>query len=95
MIKSLKALLIFALIISIIGVTVFAAAFIISGFSFEKMTGITTSYATFTENGGDASKLVLNLDTTDVHVKFDEQAEKISVVYPEQASKSGDKLSPL
>ena len=93
--KSLKVLLVFALIISIIGIALFATAFIISGFSFDKMTGITTSYNTFSEKDGVASKLVVSFDTWDVHVKFVENAEKISVVYPERTAKNGDKLTDV
>ena len=95
MIKFFKKLLVLALIVLIVGAVAFTVAFAISGFSFEKMTGIKTSYVTFEENGGSANKLVLNFDTWDIHVKFDGQSEKISVVYPERTTKSGHKLNSV
>ena len=94
MMKLFKKLLILALVLILIGGVTFTVAFAASGFNFEKMSGIKNNYTTFNESDGrTASKLNLKFESSDVYLKFDEQAEKISITYPEKTNKNGDKLS--
>ena len=47
MINFIKKITRFAIILILIGAILFVTAFAISGFNFEKMSGIKTTYSTF------------------------------------------------
>ena len=85
-----KKLLTFGLVALVIGGILFTVAFIASGFDFDKMTGMEWEKKSFTETA-EASSLRIDADSADVIIKYDENAEKISIAYSE-ATKRGDKL---
>lgn len=94
MMKLFKKLLILALVLLLIGGVTFTVAFAAAGFNFDKISGIKTSYTTFEEaDGVTASKVNLKIKSSDVYLKFDDKAEKVSITYPEQTNKNGDKLA--
>jgi len=96
MMKLFKKLLILALVLLLIGGVTFTVAFATAGFNFDKISGIKNVYSTFNESDGStASKLNLKFENSDVYVRFDGQADKISITYPEKTNKNGDKLTSI
>lgn len=92
--KSLSRLVKIGLVLTLLGGIIFVAAFAASDFNFEKMSGIVTTTETYTESDGfTANKLVLDFDTTDIKLNFDENATKISIQYNKKSTKRGDTLS--
>jgi len=92
--KLLSRLVKIGLVLTLLGGIIFVAAFAASDFNFEKMSGIVTTTETYTESDGfTANKLVLDFDTTDIKLNFDENATKISIQYNEKITKKGDTLS--
>ena len=92
--KFLSRLVKIGLILTLLGAVLFVAAFAVSGFNFEKMSGIVTTTETYTESESfTANKLVLEFDTADITLNFDENAAEISIQYDEKSSRKGDTLS--
>jgi len=95
MIKIFKKITVIAFALVLLGAILFTTAFALSGFSFSNLSGVKINYQTFTEDDSlTANKLYLNFECTDIYLTFDEQAERISVTYPEKESKN-QKLSTV
>ena len=73
-----------------IGAVLFAVAFIAVGFDFNKLTGMEWEDKSFVEST-EASVLNVDADGTDVTLKYDKNADKISISYAEY-TKRGDKV---
>ena len=86
-----KKLLVFGLIALLAGGILFTIAFAASGFSFEKLSGLSWEGRTFTESA-DAKTVVIDVDNSDVTVKFDKNADKITVSYFVCNNRSGKEL---
>ena len=86
-----KKLLICGLIALLAGGILFTIAFAASGFSFEKLSGLSWEGRTFTESA-DAKTVVIDVDNSDVTVKFDKNADKITVSYYVCNNRSGKEL---
>ena len=86
-----KKLLIGGLVALLVGGVLFTIAFAASGFSFEKLSGLSWESQTFTESA-DAKTVVIDVDNSDVTVKFDKNADKITVSYYVCNNRSGKEL---
>ena len=86
-----KKLLVCGLIALLAGGILFTIAFAASGFSFEKLSGLSWEGRTFTESA-DAKTVVIDVDNSDVTVKFDKNADKITVSYYVCNNRSGKEL---
>ena len=86
-----KKLLVCGLIALLAGGILFTIAFAASGFSFEKLSGLSWEGRTFTESA-DAKTVVIDVDNSDVTVKFDKNADKITVSYFVCNNRSGKEL---
>ena len=64
----------------LIGATLFFIGFAASGFDFDKMTGLRWNEKAFTENS-EISSLKIDVDNSDITIKYDKDAEKISLTY--------------
>lgn len=86
-----KKLLVGGLIALLVGGILFTVAFAASGFSFEKLSGLSWESQTFTESAA-TSSVVIDVDNSDVTVKFDKNADKITVSYFTCNNRSGKEL---
>ena len=86
-----KKLLIGGLVALLVGGVLFTIAFAASGFSFEKLSGLNWESKSFTESAA-ASSVVIDVDNSDVTVKFDKNADKITVSYYVCNNRSGKEL---
>ena len=86
-----KKLLIGGLVALLVGGVLFTIAFAASGFSFEKLSGLHWESKSFTESAA-ASSVVIDVDNSDVTVKFDKNADKITVSYYVCNNRSGKEL---
>ena len=92
----IKRILKFAALFIVIGIVVAAVGFAVSGFDFRNLSSNTyeTHYAYFTA-AKDVDRIVLDFDTTDITVEYTPDADKISITYETQHTKSGDALTKV
>lgn len=92
----IKRILKLAGLFIIIGIVVALVGFAVSGFDFRNFSANTyeTHYAYFT-TAKKIDRIVLDLDTTDVTVEYTPDADKITITYETQHTKSGDALTKV
>lgn len=94
--KFLSKLLVFGLIFILLGGIVFLSGLAVSGWSIEKLSGITVTDTVYTESEGkNLNKLNINFNNSDVKIIFDENADAISVTYPTKTSRNGKNLTSV
>ena len=94
--KFLSRLLAFGLIFILLGGIVFLVGFAASGWSLEKLSGITLTDTVYTESEEkNLSKLNIDFNNSDVKIVFDENADAISVTYPTKTSRNGKTLTSV
>jgi len=94
--KFLSKLLVFGLIFILLGGIVFLVGLAASGWSLEKLSGITVTDTAYTESEAKTvNRLNIDFDNTDVKIIFDESADAISVTYPTKTSRNGKKLTSV
>lgn len=94
--KFLSKLLVFGLIFILLGGIVFLVGFAASGWSLERLSGITVADTVYTESEEkNLSKLNIDFNNSDVKIVFDENADRISVTYPTKTSKNGKILTSV
>ena len=89
-----KKLTIFGLVALLVGGVLFAVAFAASGFSFEKLSGLKWDSKSYTESS-EINSVTIDVDNADVKVKFDKNAEKITVSYYECKNRNDKILSSV
>ena len=70
-----------------IGIVLFSVGFIASDFSFDKMTGTRWENKTYTETA-DVTSISVDIDSADITIKYDANAENISIAYSECIGRS-------
>ena len=92
----IKRILKLAGLFIVIGIVVALVGFAVSGFDFRNLSSNTyeTHYAYFT-TAKKIDRLVLDFDTTNITVEYTPDADKISVTYETQHTKSGDALTKV
>ncbi len=86
-----KKLLVGGLIALLVGGVLFTIAFAASGFSFEKLSGLNWESKSFTESVS-ASSVIIDVDNSDITIKFDKNADKITCSYFVCNNRSGKEL---
>lgn len=89
-----KKLTIFGLVALLVGGVLFTVAFAASGFSFEKLSGLKWDSKSYTESS-EINSVTIDVDNADVKVKFDKNAEKITVSYYECKNRNDKILSSV
>lgn len=92
----IKRILKLAGLFIVIGIVVALVGFAVSGFDFRNLSSNTyeTHYAYFT-TAKKIDRIVLDFDTTNITVEYTPDADKISVTYETQHTKSGDALTKV
>lgn len=90
--RILPKILAIGLVAIILGAIVFAVGLAAAKWDIRKISGITVTEDTYTETGA-AQNINIKLDVTDLTVVFDENADKISLVYPTEKNKKDEVIS--
>ena len=92
--KNFPKLLAIGIVSIILGSIVFVVGLAAAGWDTKAISGITTTEHAYEETGS-VQKLSISLDTADLTVVFDEDADKISVVYYTEKNKKDKPVSDI
>ena len=94
--RKMKIVLWIGVALLFIGALIFAISFVLSGFTFEFLSGVQIEYKTFEEKADNQiTSLSIEYDTADVVIYVSADTEKLSVQYPQKQNKKGEDLATI